>query len=561
MRVHEARVPFLALLLVAGFALPAWALDLAAVEGDWQVKGTSSQNGAYTGTVKLAKRPDGRVDVTEALVYSTGAKNGFSATGDVQGDKIVFKGKTSSGFVGIFGFGNTKLKVTGSYALAADKLNGAWATSKENANEVLSRAPVTAGIITLIDGNGAEVPAAKKLTDGVVLAPNNDDDDKDSPTGDGVVNVVPDSQDSVVPGEDDLLPFKLKAGPGGSTQQYRLDYGPSIAVWKSADKSKGKVASGSTVAALDTTLYAEGVAASDGETLTVSLLSGANVVVTDRALFKVARSAYLMLGHGNAGGWALQSWLDQKKLDKRKNPTLVIGKDEKSGKPVAWAVSILRTEKDAKLAFATPGSVIAYDGHSNFGLGYAFETNYSNVRQFMNIADAQVPVNWPYLREHQEHPNLMFADSDYADDKSTPTPYDPVQIDRTVIGAHGNYDTIRFPESGGNGPRCTLTRGDVKWHDYHYGSGENIRIVVKAGSRDMPAKKWSKIFLNSCYSGQYYFDSFGGAGTLFFTHDESSSPQTSYLFIRGCVEGKSNDKITADLNAEENINDYHVFGP
>src|SRR4051794_25711735 len=102
MRVHEARVPFLALLLVAGFALPAWALDLAAVEGDWQVKGTSSQNGAYTGTVKLTKRPDGRVDVSEALVYSTGAKNGFSATGDVQGDKIVFKGKTSSGFVGIF---------------------------------------------------------------------------------------------------------------------------------------------------------------------------------------------------------------------------------------------------------------------------------------------------------------------------------------------------------------------------------------------------------------------------------------------------------------------------
>ena len=77
----------------------------------------------------------------------------------------------------------------------------------------------------------------------------------------------------------------------------------------------------------------------------------------------------------------------------------------------------------------------------------------------------------------------------------------------------------------------------------------------------MPAKRWSKLFLNSCYSGDYYHSSFGGRGTLFFAKDESSSPQTSALLIEGFIEGKSNEDVLKDLNHVENINDYHDFGP
>jgi hypothetical protein len=76
----------------------------------------------------------------------------------------------------------------------------------------------------------------------------------------------------------------------------------------------------------------------------------------------------------------------------------------------------------------------------------------------------------------------------------------------------------------------------------------------------MPAKRWSALFLNSCYAGQYYSASFGGRGTLFFTHDEASSTRTSAIFLLGFVDGKSNEKILEELNDAENINDYMIFG-
>jgi len=88
----------------------------------------------------------------------------------------------------------------------------------------------------------------------------------------------------------------------------------------------------------------------------------------------------------------------------------------------------------------------------------------------------------------------------------------------------------------------------------------NTRIVIKSGAKDMPAKRWSKLYLNSCYSGPYYFDSFGGRGTLFYTTEESASPQTSAIFLESCIQGKSNDDTLKALNKAENINDYHVFG-
>jgi hypothetical protein len=66
--------------------------------------------------------------------------------------------------------------------------------------------------------------------------------------------------------------------------------------------------------------------------------------------------------------------------------------------------------------------------------------------------------------------------------------------------------------------------------------------------------------LNSCYSGPYYYDSFGGHGTLFFTLEESSSSKTSAIFIEGCIEGRANDTVLKGVNAEEDIWDYYVFG-
>src|SRR5262249_47329168 len=156
--------------------------------------------------------------------------------------------------------------------------------------------------------------------------------------------------------------------------------------WRTKTKNSGtKIDSGKAFHGDDTTLWVEGIAPSkpgDGETLSVSFESNGHVLETDAGRFKVAQSAFLLTGHGNSGTYYLNQWLSSHKLDKRTDPVLVLSKDDK-GKPAAWAVYVWKDEKHAKIALSTEGSVVAYDGHSNFGLGYAFQTNFTDVHQFM----------------------------------------------------------------------------------------------------------------------------------------------------------------------------------
>lgn len=103
----------------------------------------------------------------------------------------------------------------------------------------------------------------------------------------------------------------------------------------------------------------------------------------------------------------------------------------------------------------------------------------------------------------------------------------------------------------------SLTRGAVKTEDYHFKVGGSLRIVAKCGSADMPNKGWQKLFLNSCYSGQYY--RVCNHGTLFFTHDECASAATTKAYVEAIIDGKDDNGILKAINAVENVNDYHSF--
>lgn len=92
----------------------------------------------------------------------------------------------------------------------------------------------------------------------------------------------------------------------------------------------------------------------------------------------------------------------------------------------------------------------------------------------------------------------------------------------------------------------------------HYLVETSGRIVAQCGSSDMPTKRWKKCFLNSCFSGQYYYNVFNH-GTLFYTVDECSAAGTTKAFIKAIIDGDDDDGIFADLNAVENVNDYHSF--
>jgi hypothetical protein len=337
-----------------------------------------------------------------------------------------------------------------------------------------------------------------------------------------------------------------------------------FALWRSREKEPGtRVTSGARLPAVETMLFLEGLVPSppgEGNALRVVLEKGNEEIARDRARVRVARSAYLLFGHGALGQGAARSFIESRRIDGRRNPSLLLGADERTRRPVTWAASIVTSERGARFALAAAEACVAYEGHSNFGLGYSFATGFKRLSQFMNIADPQVPVNWPYLRDHQEHPELLFDDEEYGDDVKTKTWSDPVSVDGVVTGRLGTYDAPRFPLAGVPGAvRFSLSRGKEKWLDHHYGDPGNARIVIKAGARDMPRKRWSKLFLNSCYSGSYYFESFGGRGTLFFTHDEVSSASASTSFLRGCILGRPDDAILASLNEDENVFDYQVF--
>jgi hypothetical protein len=522
-----------------------------ALDEVWNVQGTHSSLGAYTGNVEITDSGSG-VTLQGTQSFASGKTETWSATGTRKGNEITFEGPSSVGFVhALDGDKADGAKGRhGTYTISEDgtRLMGVW---KDDANGTSGRETATSvassgGLLVLVDGNGKDVPRAKKTTDGVVVAADVRETDS-------------------APRQ--LLPFKLEVKKAVANGQLVLDFPEAkLAVWADASATKS-IKAGAPFDAKSETLYLEGLSPSTAgasETLKVRLQVGATVKDQDQGKVTVAQSAFLICGHGTSGTYELDSYMAAHKLDKRTSPTLVMGKTD-AGKPVPWAVFELSTQRGASLALSTEGAVVAYDGHSNFGLGFAFgvtAAGFTSLHQFMLISDPQCAVNWVYLREEQGHPNLMFEESEYGDDSSTPEFSDPVAVPRTITGAQKSYNdmrTVRFPLEGGQGERLHLQRGQQRWQDTH-DAIDGTRIVLKTGAPDMPAKRWSKLMLNSCYSGPYYYDSFGGRGTLFFTLDESSSPKTSAIFIEGCIEGKSNDQITSETNAEENIWDYHVFG-
>lgn len=556
------------LLVLLALAAPAAAVD--PVPGTYQAAGSHSSYGAYTGDVTVA--PAGtRWSLRGTYSFAGGRRVSWTGDAVKNGGRLEVVVRYQTGLAGAIGGGNGR-RATGGWTIGPDgrSLSGSWrATSypRHRFTETLTLqgagpGPSTVAVDLQGQRDGAFLGEDKEETDGIVVGMNLDDDDRDGGAGgDGETRIVRDQDDpNGTSGENDLVQVRLvkpQGAPAGAS--FRLAFGANVAVYRGADRT-GPVAAGASLPVDGATLHVEGrtFTAAAGTPLALELVSSSGQVLgRDVVTVHVAKAAFILGGHGGTGNYGVRNEARRRAIDKRTDPTYVKGKDA-SGKPLYWAVYVWETEKQAKIALSTPGAVISYDGHSNFGMGFAFQTGFSRLSQFMNIADAQIPVNWPYLRDHQDHPQLLFSDAEYGDDPSTPGAFDPTASSVVIPAAKSPLRKTRW--GAGGSQRFTLTRGTSKWLDHHFGSDDNIRIVVKAGSKDMPEKRWDKLFLNSCYSGSYYIDSFGGHGTLFFTTDEASASTTSAAFLFGYIDGKSDDDVCDALNDIENINDYKVFG-
>lgn len=539
----RTRTLVLGALALAVAATPGYSRSPSDFVGEYDVAGSHSSKGDYSGNVKITDNGRGELGVRGTYAAANGEKFGYVGTGRVEGNKLSFTMvQGGAGLVGGFWdrtFGSAK-RGHGSYELGTGgKMSGSWAldSGRGQATESLTFKPV---LVVLVAPGGRD---AKE-------------------------EVVPVRR---VPGANDLIDLKISKAPNapaGAKLEVKLSSG-AFEVFGDAALTR-RLASGTKLDNESSTFKVKGLSPTEPgspATVTVRLVGRDGAVLSEDAVkVHVARSAFLLSGHGDFElGRELKKWIaDGLGRPGRDNPKIVNGKDGR-GKPVYYSVYFFDSDDGSRIALSTEGAIVAYHGHSNFGLGYAFRTGFSRVSQFFNIADPQVPVNWPYLRDHQEHPQLTFEDAEYADDASTPEFSDPMQIGGTVLGRLKNYGTSRYPERGGFGTRLHLTRGTAgkKWLDYHYtlnNDKENARIVVKAGSGDMPEKRWSKLLLLSCYSGPYYFDSFGGRGTLFYTWDEAlCASEAASIFLRDQMIGKTDDQVLKAMNKVENVCDYHKF--
>ncbi|MDI6810002.1 MAG: hypothetical protein QME66_13720, partial [Candidatus Eisenbacteria bacterium] len=308
----------------------------------------------------------------------------------------------------------------------------------------------------------------------------------------------------------------------------------------------------------DTTVYVEGLSPSvnmDGETITLRVYNGTQLICEDKVKLIVAQTMFGIFGDGGAGESTLRTYLNAEKKDQRTDPYVI------KKATACYSVFVWTSEKLAKIALGAEEGYVAYDGHSNFGIGFTFSGNLANIAAFMNVGEALVPINWPYMRDHQGHPNFWIEDAEYGDDTTSTEQYDPWRKTRSIVGSLQTLSTYEFfstPQTGGDVAHLHLTRGANKYEDYHYGTVVSPRIVAKCGAADMPTRRWKKAFLNSCDSGRYYYRIFNH-GTFFYTRGDCSASGTTKAFIKAIIDGKDNGGILNDVNAVENVNDYHSF--
>jgi hypothetical protein len=218
-------------------------------------------------------------------------------------------------------------------------------------------------------------------------------------------------------------------------------------------------------------------------------------------------------------------------------------------------VQLVTNQAGFQRALATEDANIVYDGHANFGLGPSFLQSRGgcrNLADFMNTGAPLVGIDWAYLSYDQGNPNFEVTRSDYADDPSTPEEYadawmyyeelpDGAVALRYATTTGTNYMRLHFRRRGFRPTRSMHITEEPRL----------IRLVVRGGADDLPVQRWRRLFIKSCYSGQYFFNVFR-RGTFFYSNNEVISPYPAAAFVKGIVDGLSDRALCLALNDAEN---------
>jgi hypothetical protein len=224
----------------------------------------------------------------------------------------------------------------------------------------------------------------------------------------------------------------------------------------------------------------------------------------------------------------------------------------------------------AKIALGTEGAYVAYEGHSNFGLGFYFlgdgvPSSVEHIVDFMNVGEPLVRIDWSTLNGEGYALSIDYAE--YGDEIASTELYDPWRKASTITGTkwppygcHRFYSTL---QTGGSATHLHLTyhtAGTSQMNDYHEIVESGERLVVKGGAADMPTQRWSKLLLAGCNTGSYYLDQFKH-GTVFYTVANYTEVTATKAFVKDIMDPtKDNAAIWSDLEAvQPDVFDYQTF--
>ncbi|MCX7001806.1 MAG: hypothetical protein NTV22_00870, partial [bacterium] len=263
----------------------------------------------------------------------------------------------------------------------------------------------------------------------------------------------------------------------------------------------------------------------------------------------VTQAIFVVLADGENSSAAVNAYLAQAAIGRHADTYLV------TGVTGLCAVHLVTNQAGFQRALATDNANIVYDGHANFGLGPSFMQTSGGCRQltdFMNIGEPLVGIDWAYLCYDQGNPDFEIDRTDYADDPSTPDEYadawmyyeelpDGAVALRYASTVGDKYMRLHFRRRGFRPTRSIHITEEPRL----------IRLVVRGGAGDLPVQRWRRLFIKSCYSGQYFFNVFR-RGTLFYSNNEVISPYPVTAFVKGIVAGLSDRALCLALNDAEN---------
>ena len=222
-----------------------------------------------------------------------------------------------------------------------------------------------------------------------------------------------------------------------------------------------------------------------------------------------------------------------------------------------WTIHLERSAENMTQGLRTPGAVVVYAGHSNYGLGGVFSDlpdlsdieDITTVEDFYNFGGPWAAINYSYLVNDQAYPNLMIRPEDVATD--------PENYAVPVLGEE------RFPNESGVAPGQGFDLHGSGSNAYHFTNDGSSYLIVNAGAADIPPPEeqaYDVLFIKSCNSGRYYVENFQ-RGDFFYTIDNVYAEEmvvTMDLFVKHIILRTPYWEIT-DLMDEREGNDVYEW--